>query len=235
MFPYDSQVLATLQTSPQSIDDVIAILQSIDSLCADRDGLKWFNWLYLAVTKAVGARVDSGDFTDPAWIAALDVQFAALYFDALRAQFTGAPPPGPWAIFFDRRSDDAIARIQFALAGVNAHINRDLPVAILNTGLEPIHGDSHYRDFTALNATLDSLIDAAKRELNVRLPGDSLPPVSHLEHILAAFSVAEAREAAWTNAGILWSLRGVPPIYTRTLDSLDGYAAVLAKGLLIPV
>jgi hypothetical protein len=48
----------------------------------DGDGLKWFNWLYLQVTQAVEARVASGGFADPAWLAQLDVQFAHLYFSA---------------------------------------------------------------------------------------------------------------------------------------------------------
>ena len=43
MFPYDPTILAALQTTPQSIDDVIAILQAIQAVCEDGDGLKWFN------------------------------------------------------------------------------------------------------------------------------------------------------------------------------------------------
>ena len=185
-------------------------MQSIEGLCVAGDGLKWFNGLYLEVTQAVAARVAAGGFEDPAWMAALDVQFAALYFDALRAALSGGQAPGCWRAVLDRRNQTAMARIQFALAGVNAHINHDLPIALVNTGPAPVHGDAHYRDYTAINDTLDGLIDRAKVELHVRLLGDVLPPVSTLEDTLAAFSMTAAREAAWNNGEVLWALRGTP-------------------------
>ena len=83
MFPYDDKLLAAVQGRPKSVDDVIGTMQTIDAICSDGDGLKWFNWLYLGVTQAVGKRVLAGGFQDPAWMAALDVQFAGLYFAAL--------------------------------------------------------------------------------------------------------------------------------------------------------
>ena len=63
---------------------------------------------------------------------------------------------------FSNRNQATIARIQFALAGANAHINHDLPEAIVATcqltGATPDHAGTHYNDYTALNATLDGLI-----------------------------------------------------------------------------
>src|ERR1035437_6890261 len=97
MFAYDDQLLAAVQAAPQSVDDVIRTMQAIDAICSDGDGLKWFNWLYLGVTRAVGARVAAGGFHDPAWMAALDVQFAELYFGALGSAFSGGGAPGSWA------------------------------------------------------------------------------------------------------------------------------------------
>jgi Family of unknown function (DUF5995) len=136
---------------------------------------------------------------------------------------------------FQRRNQTAIARIQFAVAGINAHINYDLPIAIVNTGVAPQHGDVHYNDYTALNTTLDSLVESAKRMLNVRLLGDKLPPVTHLEDTIAAFSVRAAREAAWNNAQLLWEFRKVPPATNAMLDGLDGMTTVIGKTLLVPV
>lgn len=128
------------------------------------------------MTQAVEARVSAGGFSDPAWLAELDVQFARLYFQALHNFLSGGPAPGSWSALLRLRNQAAIARIQFALAGVNAHINHDLPLAIAATcemtGTIPRHGTAQYRDYTGLNATLDSLVDQAKQELNVRLPGD---------------------------------------------------------------
>jgi hypothetical protein len=235
MFPYDDRLLAAVQRSPKSVDEVIATMQAIDAICSDGDGLKWFNWLYLGVTRAVGLQVKAGGFHDPVWMAALDVQFSGLYFDALRAVLSGGTPPGCWKALFDRRNWTALARIQCALAGINAHINHDLPIAIVRTGTAPVHGDAHYQDYTAVNSTLSSLVDSAKAELHVRLLGDLLPPVSQLEDTVAAFSVTAAREAAWNHAEMLWALRGFPRLSTRMTDTLDGMTAVIGKTLLVPV
>ena len=235
MFPYDAQLLALAQATPQSIDDVIRIMEAMDALCVDGDGLKWFNHLYLNVTRAVGARVEEGAFHDPAYMAALDVKFAGLYFEALAAQLSGGVAPRCWRALFERRNWIALARVQCELAGVNAHINHDLPIAIVRTGFAPVHGDAHYADYTALNVTLTSLVDQAKTDLRVRLLGDLLPPMSHLEDTLAAFSMTAAREAAWNNGEMMWALRSLPRLSARTESTLDGMAAVIGKTLLVPV
>ena len=235
MFPYDDKLLAAVQRVPQSVDEVIATMQTIGEICGDGDGLKWFNWLYLGVTRAVGAQVEAGGFHDPVWLAALDVQFSGLYFEALRAELSGGTPPGCWKALFDRRNWTALARIQCALAGINAHINHDLPIAIVRTGAAPVHGDPHYQDYTAVNSTLSSMVDSAKTELHVRLLGDLLPPVSQLEDTVAAFSVTAAREAAWNHAEMLWALRAFPRLSVRMTDTLDGMTAVIGKTLLVPV
>src|ERR1700743_751531 len=138
----------------------------------------------MRVTTAVEARVAlAGSFADPGWVSQLDVQFARLYFGALEAWLTGADCLSCWQALFSCRGDLRIARIQFALAGVNAHINHDLPAALVATceasNIAPQHGTAQYTDYTNLNATLDGLIETAKKELNVRLLGDPLPPVSH--------------------------------------------------------
>jgi hypothetical protein len=122
---------------------------------------------------------------------------------------------------------------------MNAHINHDLPQAIIATskatGVVPQHGTPQYNDYTALNTTLDSLIEAAKKTLHVRLLGDALPPVSALDNTLAAWSVSAAREAAWNNAELLWHLADAPLIAAAFLDTLDGLTAVASKTLLVPI
>lgn len=237
MFSYDDVLAAAVQDPPQSIADVLQTMRAIDAACADEDGLKWFNWLYLQVTQAVEVRVNGPGFADPAWLVQLDVQFAQLYFKALKAALAGASSPGCWTALFSCRNNLRIARIQFALAGINAHINHDLPEAIVatckTTNTAPEHGGPQYSDFTALNSTLDALITAAKTTLNVRLPGDALPPVSHLEDLIEAWDVSASREKAWQDAQALWNL---PTSLTAVLmDSIDGFTTVIGKAILVPV
>ena len=237
MFPYDQAILAAVQDPPQTIPDVLSGLQTIDGLCVDEDGLKWFNGLYLAVTQAVETRVKGSGFADPAWLAQLDVQFACLYFTTVRSALTNAACPGCWEAMFAVRDNTRIARIQFALAGMNAHINHDLCMAIEATckvtNAVPLHGTVQYNDYTSLNPVLDGLIDQAKQALDVRLPGDPLPAVSHLEDLIAGWDVSAARENAWKNAEHLWNLS---PVFAGGLmDTIDGFTSVISKAVLVPL
>lgn len=236
MLAYDPEILRAIQEAPETIADVLGRMQTIDSLCANEDGLKWFNGLYLSVTKAVENRVTSGGFADPGWLAQLDVQFASLYFSALRSALSGVSCPGCWAALFAGRANLQIARIQFALAGMNAHINRDLCLAIeatcKATDTLPKHGTAQYNDYTSVNATLDDLINQAKQSLNFRLPGDALPAVSHLDDLIASWNLGAAREKAWENAEILWTLP--PSTAAGLLDAIDGLTTVISKALLVP-
>jgi hypothetical protein len=239
MFAYDDALLRAVEAPVTSIPEVLATMRAIDGILPEGDGLKWFNWLYLQVTEAVEGRVAGGGFHDAAWLAELDVAFATLYFDALRSSLSGAIAPGCWQALFAQRGNAANARIQFAMAGINAHINHDLPLAIDTTcqatGTAPSHESPQYTDYTGVNSTLDSLIELAKKTLMVRLLGDALPPVSHLENTIGAWSVAAARDAAWTNAEVLWEFRGIPLLYGRVMSGIDGLTTVAGKALLVPV
>jgi hypothetical protein len=236
MFPYDQALTTVVQKTPQSISDVLTAMESIDALCVQGDGLKWFNWLYLQVTQAVENLVAGGSFNDPAWLSELDVQFATLYFTALHANLTGSPCPGCWSAMFSDRDQVAIARIQFAFAGMNAHINHDLPLAIIATcnsrSTVPHHGTPQYDDYTSLNGSMDGLINTAKQTLNVRLLGDALPGASHIEDTIAGWDLAAARENAWNTAQNLW--QEPPAISSAHMDVIDGLTAVISRTLLVP-
>jgi hypothetical protein len=232
-----------ISASPDSIPQVVACLESIDALLdGAQDGLKWFNWLYLGVTKAVYERIQSGAFNSldsTAFLTELDVEFANLYLAALRQWLATGRTHGCWQVLFTRRAESALARLQFALAGVNAHINHDLSIAIVSTcarlGIDPLRGGPHYTAYTELNTTLDALIDGATRELMVRLPGNALPSLAALEQTLAAWSVSISRDLAWTNAGVLWRIRDEPLFANRFTDLLDNSAKVAATALLMPL
>ena len=239
MFPYDSQLLAILQTAPRAVADVLATMKSIDALTIDGDGLKWFNWLYFQVTQSVEARVSAGGFDNPEFLSDLDVQFATLYFNALKNSLSNQTLPDCWETLFAVRDQTALTRLQFAMAGINAHINHDLPIAIVSTcksgSLTPQHNTTQYNDYTSLNSTLDSLINLAKQTLNVRLLGEVLPDVSQLENMVAAWSVSAAREAAWNNSELLSHLSAEPLLTDGFLGNLDGMTTLVSKGLLVPI
>jgi hypothetical protein len=236
MFPYDPQLAAAAANPPQSIAGVLTLIQTIDRTCQTLDGLKWFNWLYMSVTQAVKASVDAGAFQDGAWLTELDVQFAALYFNALHAGLTGGECPACWESMLKVRNQVKIARIQFALAGMNAHINHDLPMAIVSTcratNTVPRHGTQQYADYTAVNPILDGIIEPAKQALNVTLAGDGIPATSHVEDMIAAWGLAHFREQAWNTAQSLWP----EPAFAQSawMDIIDKGVEAMNTLLLIP-
>ncbi len=144
-----------------TIAEVVDIMEMLDRELSDADGLWWFNRLYLRVTLAVRSAVTTTTFRDPAFLERLDVVFANLYFDAVAAG--DADPlaaPSAWRPLFESRHQRGILSIQFALAGMNAHINRDLPAGIVATYLAtdgaPGHTGARYADFEKVNDLLES-------------------------------------------------------------------------------
>ena len=67
----------------------------------------------------------------------------------------------------------------------------------------------------------------------MRLAGDPLPTVSHLEDLLAAWNLGAAREMAWNNAEGLWQDSAFAA--TIRMDTIDGLTTVIGKSLLVPV
>jgi hypothetical protein len=224
MFDYDGEIQTAVENPPASIDDALKTMEAIDALCQNTDGLKWFNGLYLQVTQAIKKAADAGQFRSGAWLTALDVNFAALYFGALKAELGGGDCPKCWSSMFHKRGQARTARIQFALAGMNAHIRHDLAMAIVSTcqaaNIVPQHGTQQYADYTAVNTILDGIIGGAKKELNVDPFGNALPGVSDVEDAVAGWDLANFREKAWDKAETLWTETAADQARTMELEDL---------------
>ncbi len=241
----DEELLAIAAKPVSTIPEVVASLTAIDLALPDSDGLKWFNWLYLTVTKAVDLTVGAGApnfraWNCPEWLTRLDVVFAGLYLDALAKWLTpGETAPKCWQVLFRARNDARLARIQFALAGVNAHIDHDLPDAVVQAcrefSVEPVHLSPQYQDYCAINDLLDGIIETAKKELLVGLLGDNLPRLNLVENLVAMWGLRGTREFEWTNAELLWHAQTIPGLASRLRDGLDDAADLAGRGLLAPV
>jgi hypothetical protein len=223
-----------------SIGDVVALMSAIDAALPSSDGLKWFNRLYLSVTievrKAVG---DAGAFHDPEFLSRLDVVFANLYFDAAAAgsRAPAAAPPA-WRPLFEARRQAGRLALQFALAGMNAHINRDLPQALVTTfhalGGAPDDDGPRHEDFERVNGILEDVEAKVKPELATGLIGAIDAAAGPADDVAAMWSVRAARDAAWTHAEVLWALGDAPRLrdaFFARLDRLTGFAG---RGLLAP-
>src|SRR4030095_4383005 len=130
-------------------------------------GVKWFNFLYLKVTEAVQA--DALAWQDWPFLQRFDVVFASLYFDAVvNWERDRGLTPHSWRPLLRERGNLKLARIQFALAGMNAHINHDLAVALNRVaepdGRFPTREGARYSDFRRINDILERL-EASLREV----------------------------------------------------------------------
>jgi hypothetical protein len=227
------------RTPVQSIEEVIAVMQTIDHDLPDSDGVKWFNRLYLRVTTSVGSAVGTRAFSDTAFMTKLDVVFANQYFSALVAGSTDArKAPSAWRPLLEARHQPGIARIQFALAGMTAHINRDLPDGIVQSflamGGDPITADLRERDFDSINDILERVENEVKVEFSVGVVGTVDRLAGQVDDAVAMWKVRSARSAAWTNAQVLWGLRRLPRVRDRFFDRLDGLVGMTGRGLLLP-
>ena len=222
------------------VAEVVQMMTDIDQLLPDTDGLKWFNHLYLAVTTAVQGNIGTSTFNDAAWLAQLDAVFANLYFDALgRGAVDVSAAPAAWRPLLAARQDPGLARIQFALAGMNAHINHDLPVAIvqmyLATGGAPNRSDPHYADYETVNGILEVVETQVKQEFTTGIIGVVDAAAGPLDDVLAMWNIRAARDAAWINAELLWNLSDLPALQNDFLATLDGFTGFAGRGLLTHV
>jgi hypothetical protein len=233
-----SELAAILERTPVSrIDDVLVRLQEIDALLPAADGVACFNKLYLATTANVIAAANSRVFAGVRFIQALDVVFGNLYFAALKANEVGATDtPRAWRALFTARSRTDVAPLQFALAGMNAHINRDLPVALVRTftalGREPDRQSQEYEDYERVNGVLAATEATVKEQYLTPLLHSLGRMFDEVDDIAAIWSVGEARAAAWINAEALWRLRDWSPLADDYLQTLDGLVGFAGRGLL---
>jgi Family of unknown function (DUF5995) len=220
------------------IAPVLARMQAIATELPTSDGVARFNHLYLEVTEAVDGAAQTAGFADVDFLEALDVEFAGLYFKAFDASQAGQALPRCWAPLFDARADTRISPIQFALAGMNAHINHDLPFALVSTcvadGISPSRNSPEYSDFVKVNGLLSQVEARVKAEYLTGLIGVADEVVGRIDNVVAMWSIEEARNAAWTHAEMLWAVRDVPALADAFEDALDGTVGFASRGLLVP-
>ncbi|MFF7455593.1 DUF5995 family protein [Kitasatospora sp. NPDC008115] len=227
-----SRVSGRPTAAAHGIDAVVRRLRAIAAALPPADGVAVFNRMYLTVTETVRARL--GAFEDPAAMAVLDTVFAGRYLLAVDAVAARRRPPACWRPLFELRAHPDVHPVQFALAGMGAHIQHDLPLAVVDTcrrlGREPeqLAGDYH-----RINDLLAAVEAAVREQL---MPGpDVLERFEPLTHRLGSWSVDTARDAAWASVRVLWELRGRPSAAAAYGTALDGAVGVLGRALLLPL
>ena len=125
----------TAREGEDAVAQVLVILNDLQDIFTGRAtragaAASCFNRLYIATTAKVGERLAAAEFCAPSFISRLDVQFALRYLAAVRGMATDPTTvPRSWQVVLDP-TEDASTMARMA-AGVNAHINFDLPFALL--------------------------------------------------------------------------------------------------------
>jgi hypothetical protein len=157
----------------------------------------------------------------------LAVVFAELYLRNYDAAAANGWVSKAWEPLFERRADRSPRAIQFAVAGMNAHINNDLPWALMQTWRElgmPARADSaDVRDFRRVDDILGARAGDVRRTLEpwwMRLLNYLL---GRLDDVVAAFSIAKARVEAW-DRGSRWRERFDGTRWAAPLDERAAHA-----------
>ncbi|GAA3502196.1 DUF5995 family protein [Streptomyces prasinosporus] len=216
------------------VDGVVSRMRALDAALPARDGVAVFNRVYLAVTEAVDGCVDAGRFADARAAITLDVRFAERYLAAVDAAEEERRPPACWRPLFQFRRHPGVRPLQFALAGINAHIGHDLALAVVDTcrtlACEPADLED---EFDRVGDLLVSLEERIREELT---PGPDLLRIADpLTHLLGTWSLERARDGAWTAARALWALRRLPDVAGEFAERLDTAVGFAGRMLLTPL
>jgi hypothetical protein len=223
------------------IDELIARMAALlEPLQAAGDQRQYFHATYQRTTIAVAGELKRGGFADPEWVERWDVAFADLYLDALEAALAGREPTRPWAIAFGAPA--GLPALRHVLLGMNAHINYDLPQALLTVISDeqfddPVLLARREADHRAIDTVLASRVAAEDDELtSVSGPG------TLLDRLLQPFNrlgtqrfLREARQKVWANAIALnHARRQGPDTYAAVLAQLEELSAAKVAALLAP-
>ena len=224
--------------SSGAIDEVVDALQRrLDDLPTRLEQRRVFVETYQRTTQAVGAAVDQAFFEDPEWVSRWDVAFADFFLVAHDADLLGGDVPRPWRLAF--AADPRLPPLVHLLLGMNAHINYDLPQAMLAViddaeFTDPALLDRRRRDHERIDRILASRVAAEDLALGGRrsLLDRLLKPLNRLS---SRRFLREARQKVWLNVTQLQAARSKgPAAYATRLGELELLSAAKIADLLAP-
>src|SRR5262245_15687215 len=224
-------------------EDLVGLIARMRAdLATLNDARRFFHATYLRTTEAVADEIDRGGFVDNPWVSRWDVAFAKLYTYALDADRRGDAVPGPWRIAFGPPRDQPhLPPLRHVLFGLNAHINYDLPQALLAVITSADFDDptvrlSRQEDHEHVDVVLQARVGAEDDELTavsrVTLVDRLLRPANRMA---SRRFLAEARRKVWHNATVLDRARRVgAQHYAATLAVLEALCEDRVRDLTRP-
>ena len=165
---------------------------------------------YLRMTRNMLAALAAGEFRNGAWVDGLLCRFADYYFDALAAYDRTDPATPPvWRVAHDAAATPGTMTLQNLLLGVNAHINYDLVLTLVDVlapewaSLTETERHARYVDYSYVNDVIARTIDVVQDEIVERvtpvlqLVDDLLGPV---DEWVTEKVIVDWREEVWRHA-----------------------------------
>jgi hypothetical protein len=221
---------------PASIAQVIEEMRHLGAEMPADDGVAEFHRMYLHITELLGAAAAARSFQDAAFMERLDCVFAGLYLDACRA--TDQNRSSAWQPLFSLRAEPGTANLQYALAGMNAHINFDLGLALVRTCRQlgrTLDSPGVHADFLAVNAILAAAVQEVRESYLAGIALDVDRAASPVLDVVGGWSIEAARDAAWLSATVQWALQGREEAYAAYLGSRASLVGLITRQLLTPV
>jgi hypothetical protein len=231
----------TPTTVPEVIKTLAAVKEAAETVVprGPEDGIASFSKLYHQITCGVQDAVQAGLFEAGTFIVDLDVAFACRYLSALRALAGGGTAPRCWNALFDVRSRAGVPILNYAMAGVNAHVNFDLTFALLTTWEkhpDPAERDAQHRDYCRINDIFYTNMDSLREEFDSWFSGygdGSIPDWAG--NVIGDFLVRTTRDLAWHQAMKMWPRRhddDWAEYYADQVARQDNLAAMLGRGII---
>jgi len=223
---------------PSAVHDVAVRMRAIEARLPERDGLRAFTHVYRVVTEQVGDALTGADtFADPAFVERLDVVFADRFFAAEQAAAAGADVSPAWAPLVEARRRPGVLAVQHVLAGMNAHINHDLALAVVQTCTETgrsVQDADVASDFQAVNTVLARVVRPIRQAFLSQAVVRAGAPASPAADAISLWSIDKARDAAWASAVTLWHVRAIPAVADQMQQALARIVGLVGRGLLVP-
>jgi hypothetical protein len=175
-----------------------------------RDRRADFLTCYCLMTSNMLAAIEAGEFHDPAWVDALLQHFAEYYFVALEDYERGSSgTPAIWRFTFNTARKGQALVLQNLLLGINAHINYDLVLALVDVldpewgSLTPERRQSRYEDHRHVNDIIGRTVDSVQDQVVepdlpvMRMIDAMLGPV---DEWMASRLISGWRESVWAAA-----------------------------------
>lgn len=239
----DRTLVEITSATPHSIADVVDRLEAVQQNAESQaprfkeDGIASFNYLYTIITKDVQEKLQQGGyFKDSDFLTTLDVEFAKRYLSAVGCYAAKLLTPRSWSVLFDHRGNDSIRTIQYAIAGVNAHVDYDLAFALVSTCQilgRTLGEDSQHYDYQRINEIFSIHMRELRKHFENKFETEIDDwMVADLADDAGDLTVVVSRDMAWRRAVQLWEIRDDQEATAKERAHIDWRVSMISRGIL---